>query len=240
LQAAILELEDVRDHDFAYSDVHEALNRIESKLRQHERDLLDQDPNPDPSVLAAECQAALKSIAESLPVLGFIVRSATVRNAFEMYGPLRKMVQTLLKGFPARDSTKPDVKLILSSGWDYMPLTLRPLDRLEDFVFIVLPTTEASNPLLIPLAGHEFGHAVWARANIWDALQEVATKKLADYLRTNLGKFADLKAEDISENEMVERLSDYPHLKRQLEEYFCALLSKTNGIWTGDADLKLV
>ncbi len=42
----------------------------------------------------------------------------------------------------------------------YSPFIVSYRD-LSDFVLIGLPATESSNPLLIPLAGHELGHIVW-------------------------------------------------------------------------------
>lgn len=37
---------------------------------------------------------------------------------------------------------------------------------LPGFVLIGLPASESSNPLLVPLCGHELGHAVWARRKV--------------------------------------------------------------------------
>jgi hypothetical protein len=52
-------------------------------------------------------------------------------------------------------------KLLLSSEWDYSPFTYPNIRDLPKFLFIGLPAPESSNPLTLPLAGHELGHSVW-------------------------------------------------------------------------------
>jgi len=54
-------------------------------------------------------------------------------------------------------------KLIVSSEWEFSPFVYRSITGFPGFVLIGLPATESSNPLVIPLAGHELGHSVWER-----------------------------------------------------------------------------
>ncbi len=174
-------------------------------------------------MLATECRSALAFVAKVLPILGLIVRSATVRNAFEIYGPIKHIAEILLSEIP-NPAGATGVKLVLSSGWDYMPFTFRPIEALTEFVFIVLPATESSNPLLVPIAGHELGHSVWARAAIWDQLQEEASSTLADYVRRNKTKFNEAQQPAALLQKIVESRVEYPRLARQLEEFFCDFL----------------
>jgi len=58
-------------------------------------------------------------------------------------------------------------ELILSSEWDYVPFAYpQSLEDLRSFVLIGLPASEAASALLVPLAGHELGHAVWRNRGI--------------------------------------------------------------------------
>jgi hypothetical protein len=69
-----------------------------------------------------------------------------------MHSPLQRMAEDLLGK---------DTKLILSSEWEFSPLTYESIPNLKGFVLIGLPAPESSNPLILPLAGHELGHSVW-------------------------------------------------------------------------------
>jgi hypothetical protein len=81
-----------------------------------------------------------------------------VRNAFELLDPLQSIVDEVLQGRP---------ELLLSSEWDYVPFAYpQSLDDLRSFVLIGLPASEAASALLLPLAGHEIGHAVWRNLGI--------------------------------------------------------------------------
>ena len=94
---------------------------------------------------------SLHDLAQYTPILGFILRSTNIRNAFEARGPLVRLAQKLLSK---------NTKLIVSSEWQYSPFVHPPIQDLKNFVLIGLPAPESSNPLIIPLAGHELGHAV--------------------------------------------------------------------------------
>jgi hypothetical protein len=233
------ELEEVRDHDFAYPDVYKAIDIIEKKIADHVDKLKPPFPNRR-DLKAAICLEALADAHVYLPFLGVIVRSAAVRNAFEMYGPIRTMVQKLFAPINTGAEAVPltlntDVRLILSSGWDYTSLTFRRDPLLSDFIFLILPSSEASNPLLIPLAGHEFGHAVWEREGLGepDAIPDQLSIELTKYVQSHSSDFPDstslqsLKPEEA--REQLETDSKYKfyyseacrRLTRQAEELFC-------------------
>jgi hypothetical protein len=92
-------------------------------------------------------------VIEVLPVLGFIIRSTNVRNAFELLDPLQVISNSILEGRP---------QLLLSSEWDYVPFAYpQTLEDLKSFVLIGMPASETSSALLVPLAGHSgFGNDI--------------------------------------------------------------------------------
>ncbi len=97
-------------------------------------------------------------IYQVMPILGFILRSTNVRNSFEFVDPIQSIANQALQGRP---------QVVLSSEWDFIPFAWpQSLEDLKSFVLIGLPASEASNALLIPLAGHELGHAVWRKRGI--------------------------------------------------------------------------
>jgi hypothetical protein len=142
------------------------------------------------------------------------------------------MVNILL-GPPGKSRRNTSVGLILSSGWDYTPQTSRILDKLSDFVFIILPGCEAANPLLIPLAGHELGHAVWEREGVAHSLQLDYSLRVTEFLIENADRFPGVTRDnDIDAPRTRERLeTEKPQnliyadacelVRRQLEEFFC-------------------
>jgi hypothetical protein len=140
-----------------------------------------------PSVVAQECRITLIALYQYLPLLGFVLRSTNIRNAFEVFGPFLRMAGDILE--PGVDRANRKTKLLLSSEWWYSPLTYRPISDLPNFIFIGLPAPESSNPLLLPLAGHELGHSVWAHyklaqsfiAKVEDQVVKAIQARFADY-----------------------------------------------------------
>jgi hypothetical protein len=120
-------------------------------------------------------------IYQALPVLGFVLRSTNVRNAFEMLQPLHAIAKAALQGNP---------QLILSSEWDYVPFAYpQSLDNLKSFILIGLPASEAASALLMPLAGHELGHPVWRNRGIGAGLQESLQSKCRTHYSARMPEF---------------------------------------------------
>jgi hypothetical protein len=216
LEAALRELDGIRDQAFAYSDVETAVNRIAKIFRADDR-LLEYPSRRREDRRIEDCVRALRDIHNYLPFLGIIVRSAAVRNAFEVYGPLRKLARTLL--------ADGSVRLVLSSGWDYYPLTFRPVEEFNDYVIIVLPSCESSNPLLLPLAGHELGHAVWASEELPIKLGGEFTRALLKHVHqsTRIPEFKEFRVGGIRKRFERGSFGDEASkwLARQMEEFFC-------------------
>ena len=135
-----------------------------------------------------------------MPLVGAAVRSTEAEIAFEFVWPVRNLVCKLLRSVftqaagRSSGSGMTEVRLILTSDWQYGarhypdPTKGRPVS----FVFIGLPASEMENPLLIPLAGHEIGHAVWSAGEF--AKQEVIDcyKTAIELLRSHFPNYKDM------------------------------------------------
>ena len=142
----------LKESDFPYDEPLKALNLLEADFEKLEQMLRRMRPAAPVNLVNNVCSISLKKLQTYLPLLGFILRSTNVRNAFEAYPPLLRLARRLLGA---------DTQLILSSEWDFIPVIYHSIRALPKYVLIGFPAPESSNPLLIPLAGHELGHSVW-------------------------------------------------------------------------------
>ncbi len=157
--------------EFPYDHSQDALVEVRQIFDDH-ADVLDSlTPSDDKAVVEFHCVATFKNIRDLLPILGFILRSTNVRNAFEVWGPLWRLSCQVMKK---------ETKLLLSSEWEYSPYTFVGYDQLPGFVLIGLPATESANPLLMPLAGHELGHSVWGDFNLKGTFSPAVQKHILD------------------------------------------------------------
>lgn len=162
INSALDEVHHLQQGEFPYDESKAALLKLAELFESDIQRLGKCNPHGDPAVIQRVCSDSLDNLFRYLPILGFILRSTNVRNAFEVYGPLRRLIRQIL-GFYAKPGQL-QAQLVLSSEWEYSPYTY-PTDiipDLPDFVFIGLPAQESSNPLLLPIAGHEIGHSLWS------------------------------------------------------------------------------
>lgn len=161
------------------------------------------------------CQNTNRSLSKYTEVLGFILRSTNVRNAFEMHFPLKRLVQQAVSA---------DARLVMSSEWNFVPFTYpMTLDLLPDFVLVGGPAPESGNPLIIPLAGHEIGHSAWRVHGVKDTVGPVALAAIEVALD------GDSTRRDALVAELTQSGHDIAYLQnaclftamRQLEEVFC-------------------
>ncbi|MEA2879916.1 MAG: hypothetical protein QOF14_5112 [Hyphomicrobiales bacterium] len=162
-------------------------------------------------------------IYQVLPILGFILRSTNVRNAFELLDPLQTITDAALQGSPY---------LLLSSEWDYIPFAYpQSLDDLKSFVLIGLPASEAASALLLPLAGHELGHAVWRNLGVGGsvaaALQHRCVELYSKDMPAFQNAFPDYKEFDFVNREILPMAiaKSLEFAARQAEELFCDLFA---------------
>jgi hypothetical protein len=214
------EIERLKQSEFPYTHPRDALDQLGKMFERQQAVLEKVSPNAPASVIFTACSTSVYQLFVYVPILGFILRSANVRNAFETYAPLLRLTRSILG---------PDTKLIISSEWAYSPHVYQSITDLPGFVLIGLPAPESANPLLIPLAGHELGHAVWKAENystkfgkqIEDGiLKEITNNRWKEYEAL----FPQVKKEHYLNNDIIARtiwIAAYTYALRQAEEIFC-------------------
>ena len=234
------EIEALKESEFPYSHSRDALERLARSFENRLRRLEGFDSASDPGVVARECSVALRAMFIHLPLLGFILRATNVRNAFEVHGPLLRLARAVLEPEAAEKKGKrppSKTRLLLSSEWDYSPFTYHSIPDLPGFVLIGLPAHESSNPLLLPIAGHELGHSVWS--NEWPVewskprldskFQVLVQKRTVDIILDRWEEFKEVfpRPEITKEQIATDLYVRYTYEKsitwalRQSEESFC-------------------
>lgn len=209
-------IDELKSYDFPYQASIEALNEISKPLKSLLDSLENVDESVDIKVVMSLCLSATMMIHNNLLLLGFIQRSTDTRNPFEIYAPLKQLTKDLIGQ---------EIKLILSSEWDFSPHIYQNL--LKDFLLIGLPASEGGNPLLLPLVGHELGHKVWKQINIENILLDELLKiserfldekntVLVEFLKTNQ---ASLSSIDFHSQKLLQ--TSFGYAIKQLEESFC-------------------
>ncbi len=227
LNAFIDEAERLKELEFPYPHSHEALKALAALFESGKKWLELIDPG-DTDVVINECALALELLFEYLPLLGFVLRSTNVRNAFESYGPLLRLSHAVLEPKVLRRRRK--TQLLLSSEWDYSPFTYTGIRDMPSFVLIGMPAPESSNPLLLPLAGHELGHSLWPKSvSLLDRIDQYQKTILSiieqnwdDYLDAfpQLGKITFDKLDtSLFKFETFDKAVSW--ILRQAEESFC-------------------
>ena len=218
INAFFAEVEKLKGSEFPYLHSKNALECVESHFRKYDGYIRSLDARSDPAVVASACNAAHVTLSSLLPLLGFILRSTNIRNAFEVYGPLLRL---------ARAVVDPDCKLLVSSEWDFVPFTFIGYRPLPNYVLIGLPATESANPFLVPLAGHELGHSIWDSHLLENEYRTSLETNIIKAIKGNWieyhALFPDSK-EDELESFILARLTWQPAwiwAMRQIEESFC-------------------
>lgn len=183
LSHVIHTIDALRASEFPYDDSQLALTEVHNLFQEHREVLNAFSEHDDPSVVEFHCTATFKNVRDLLPILGFILRSTNIRNAFEVWGPLRRLANQVLSG---------DTRLLLSSEWEYSPFTFIGYRQLPGFVFIGLPATESSNPFLLPLAGHELGHSVWEDKALYNSFTPILQEAILESIHQRWPEFQQL------------------------------------------------
>ncbi len=221
LTAVLNEISRIKGAEFPYLHSKEALIQIEKKFIEHEIKIKSLSPGKSKEISYGFCSEALSDLFTYLPILGFILRSTNIRNAFEVYGPLLRIAQKVLGE---------KTRLILSSEWEkYPPFTYRDINWLPNYVLIGFPAPESSNPLLIPLAGHELGHTIWRSKWLQKKYQQNVELQLLQLIKSNAKKYNEIypshniTANNLEDNLFVKRTIAQPAqwALKQLEESFC-------------------
>lgn len=226
--SVLSQIKQLQSSDFPYSEPSAALVLLHD-LYQKDLDRLNQlDISTSIDVRLEACAHANATITQYYFVLGFALRSTNVRNAFEIYDPLLSQCK-LVYG--------PTAKLIVSSEWMFSPFTYPAVTSdLPDLMFIGLPSSEAGNSLIVPLAGHELGHSVWRKpapgriSSINDILIELQ-RTLAKRYQDNWPEFQRIFGTAEPKEKLLNDLflrgiwtRSYRLAERHVEELFCDLL----------------
>ncbi len=221
ISAALDEIDQLMQSDFPSQHTKDAMDILQIQFRKM-ASVLDRTRGEFPSIAQNQCSVSIEQLFVYVPILGFILRSTNARNGFEAYSPLLHLTEYLLGS---------DAKLVVSSEWEYSPFVYLSMSYLPGFVLIGLPATESSNPLIIPLAGHELGHSVWASYSIGNEFITRIERGVLNEIRESswekyLSFFPQYKKADLEED-WIARLTWEPARQwalLQAEEMFCDFL----------------
>jgi hypothetical protein len=212
----------VRRSTLLQKDTADALTALAERFHAHRKQLLDFIKQPtDPAVVANHCDIVLLDLFRYLPYIGFLHRARHPSNPFEVHGPLKRLATQVIGS---------DVRLIISSEWDFSPYTHPTMGDISDFVLLGLPASESENALLVPIAGHEFGHPVWKREKLEAKIAPIVDRAVLDQLRARLD-VVKMKLGISSETELqtdprviAVRANLAAYARGQAQEIFCDLL----------------
>lgn len=177
LKAVVKQVDSLLLSDFPHESSEDALKLFRCHFSDQIERVERATAEGDKSLLVQACLTANSRITLYLPLLGFLLRSTNVRNNFECYDALLQLARRLI-GLSA--------KIIISSEWEMSPLTYAlSVPVLPGYVLLGMPSTESSNALILPLAGHELGHSVWANEDLENKWATGVEERIHDYLLKN-------------------------------------------------------
>lgn len=213
--------------DFPHASTRTALEALEEYFKAQTKRLNNASRSPNQKLISQTCITINERIYHYLPILGFLLRSTNVRNTFEAYYSFLQIAKAMIGQ---------DAQVIISSEWDFSPLTY-PLtvSELPNYVLIGMPSSESSNALILPLAGHELGHSVWQNEQLENKYASKIEGKARQYFKDNWKGFqtafqqpASLRptnAQFTANSILVDALSRIVAISlSQTEETFCDAL----------------
>jgi dCTP deaminase len=207
--------------DFSYPDARDALDILRTRLRQRGSQIEESETFSE-TTRNALLREVNYLVTRVTAIVGIIVRSASVRNAFELYAPFLEICKALVGN---------DVHLILSSEWEFVPFTYpQSLAELPQFIVIGLPASESDNVLIFPAAGHELGHSVWSKHLLGDSLKSNVESRVNDAFRRNRAQFdsvyPELRGANLDQDMFVQYVKSevFSSILSQSEETFSDFL----------------
>ncbi len=205
--------------DFPHEDGKEALAAIKEGILIRHR-ALDRMPAMMAATLVDQtCSDTTVTLEKYTSVLGFILRSTNIRNAFEVHFPLKRLIQKTIVS---------DAKLIMSSEWNFVPFTYpMTLPMLEKFVLVGGPAPESENVLIVPLAGHEIGHSAWRQHKVEASIRQALLLAVDKAINADIQKrdkiLIDLKSYGHDLTWLQQTC--FKFAQKQLEEVFCDMFA---------------
>jgi hypothetical protein len=221
VQSAISLVQRLLDGDFPHRDSKKALEKILTVYESDRKLLRSLDSTAQPDTVLEHCRRANINLVRFKIFLGLLLRSSNLRNAFELYFPIKILATELLESNAA---------VVLSSEWNFSPFTYPiALPELPEFIFIGFPASESQNPLILPLAGHELGHVVWRRKGGKREFDPIIRERILQLYKDNWREFASLfniralTADRLETDLFLSRIwgQSYRIAQRQIEEVFC-------------------
>lgn len=183
VRAVLAEISRLEAIEFPYTQTVEALKRTRLLFEDHQFILDEIDEDTPKNDLDLFLGSVTRDLKESIELLGFLLRSTNLRNAFETHGPLHRIAQKILGN---------ETHLVISSEWSYSPFIFLGYEHIPDFVLIGLPAPESANPFLIPLAGHELGHSCWKHKKYKMIFERRIYDDVLNEIRSDWGKYQKL------------------------------------------------
>jgi len=216
IDAFLDQIDGLATSSFPHDDAKIALETIRLQFVAL-RTRLNMPPGAAEALIDQTCLHVADQVSDYTEVLGFILRSTNVRNAFELHFALKKLIARTLG---------PDVKLLISSEWAFVPFTYpMSIEMLPDFVLIGSPAPESGNVLIAPLAGHEIGHSAWRKYELFNEYSAIVAQTVAE----ELAQHPKIE-EALLHQEQLDALGAGivrdrcgKHAIHQLEEVFCDL-----------------
>lgn len=212
------QIANIRSGGFPHEHSRKALFQLEQELHTDLFVLNQAEKSDNERFTRDACLEIQRHLYEYLPIVGFLLRSTNVRNAFEFHDPLvdlgRKLLQT-------------NHNIIFSSEWEFSPFTYRPFGCLKDFVLVGLPASESASPLILPTSGHEIGHHVWRIYDVAADVNEEVSASIEKYRKNNAPPTDRIKQllDDIANPEAL--VWEKQKIFLQCEELFCDYV----GVW---------
>jgi hypothetical protein len=219
LRGILEEIEEILGGEFPYKHSQDALSELKKRFLDCKDQLDLVQASSDDTLIETTCFTVVEEIRWSIGLVGFLLRSTNVRNAFEAWGPLLRLARKLLGV---------DTKLVVSSEWEFSPFTFIGLSAIPDFVLIGFPAPESSNPFLLAIAGHELGHNLWAKRHLQQKFQPIVRDIIIKAIKQNWSEFCKYTNLRVNQAELetdIFTLREWtPSLHwalRQCQELFC-------------------
>ena len=214
LNAFLKQIEILESSNFPHPDAREALGKLKDDIKGQIRRLSRSDVSDEALIDRLYAQAR-NTVIEYTPILGFILRSTNIRNAFEVHFPLKRLAKQVIGA---------NAKLIISSEWNFVPFTYpMTLPRLPQFALVGGPASESGNVLATPVAAHEIGHSAWRVHSPSFALDNKLIGAVDAAISANASQTAALVIQLGTGPLAVPQIRHlvFSNAKKQLEEIFC-------------------
>jgi hypothetical protein len=180
-RAFVAQIDRILLSDFPHAASESALNLFRRFFEEQLARISRAGTSSDRALLESTCTTTNQRIYQYLPILGLLLRSTNTRNSFEAYYAFVEIARALIG---------PGANVIFSSEWDFSPLTYpMTVSVLPDYVLLGMPSSESSNALILPLAGHELGHSVWSNEQLENKFAASVQDEAREHLKTNWPTF---------------------------------------------------